>query len=117
MMNMNNESQASRFDSAYKSRVQDVENVLQDMKVKAETALTEKDDIMLGLYQEICRVITPVVQRYSQRASRESLASMNKEKINLRKERRAVADAKKAAEAKKKADAQNAAPQPQTTTP
>lgn len=83
-MNMNNEPQETIFDSKFASRVGDVETVLQEMKGKAEQAFHENDDIMLALYEEVCRVISPIVGKYAARARREELAAMNKNKKQLR---------------------------------
>jgi hypothetical protein len=68
--------------------VEEVETLLRDLKSKAAEANDKGNVIMLGLYAELLKLVSPEVQRLRARLDREEKAAINKAHKEMRKARR-----------------------------
>jgi CRISPR/Cas system-associated endonuclease Cas3-HD len=66
-----------------KANLQRVEDLLENLKEDAQKAIAEKDVYMLGVYQEILKVVSPITTRAAARLRREDQAAINKSRIAL----------------------------------
>lgn len=67
------------------THVDDAEKLLDELKARARQAHDAGDAFMLGLYNDLLRVCSPVVVRAIARAEREEKAAINKAHKALRK--------------------------------
>lgn len=66
-------------------KVERVNGLLQKIKDEAGQAATDNDAYMLGVYQEIMSVVSPIVIRAIARVEREARASINRQHKGLKK--------------------------------
>ena len=70
--------------------VRDVENLLSEMKDRANKAHDDGNLIMLGVYAELVKVVSPKVNQLRERKEREDRAGINRRHHEMRKARRAT---------------------------
>lgn len=73
---------------------EEAENVLVEMKRRANDAGDAGNTILMGLYNKLVKLVTPEIHRLRNRLDREDLAAFNRREKELRKAER---DAKEAA--------------------
>lgn len=76
---------ANTTENTTTKHVDDAEKLLDELKGRARQAHDAGDAFMLGLYNELLRVCSPVVVRAIARAEREEKAAINKAHKELRK--------------------------------
>lgn len=71
--------------------VEEVEELLRELKNRAQEAHDKNHVIMVGMYAELVKLVSPEVQRLRARLDREDKATINKQHRELRKALRASA--------------------------
>jgi len=67
-----------------RERLTRLENLLEDMKADARKCHDEGDTFMLGVYEQLLAVASPIVTRAHARAEREELAALRKARKDMR---------------------------------
>lgn len=67
-----------------RERLERLEELLEDMKADARKCHDEKDFFMLGVYERLLAVASPIVVKASARAEREELAALRKARKDMR---------------------------------
>lgn len=94
-------------------QVQDVENLLQTLKDKAQAANQAGDVYMNSIYAELVKVVSPITTRAHARMHREDRARINKGVKDLRKaDQKAAPRVSKGAPGTRDANAPNKASEP-----
>jgi hypothetical protein len=70
--------------------IEDLESLLREMKSRANEAHSRENVILLSIYAELVRVVSPEVQRFRARLDREENAAINKQHKEMRKAKRAA---------------------------
>jgi hypothetical protein len=70
--------------------IEDLEALLREMKKRATEAHDRENVILLSIYAELVRVVSPEVQRFRARLDREENAAINKQHKAMRKAKRAA---------------------------
>jgi hypothetical protein len=65
--------------------VEELEGLLKDLKTRAAEANEKGNVIMLGMYAELLKLVSPEVQRLRARLDREEKAAINKRHKEMRK--------------------------------
>jgi hypothetical protein len=73
--------------------VNDVEELLSEMKTRANKANDDGNVTMLGVYAEMVKIISPKVSQLRERKEREDRADINRRHHEMRKARREAAEA------------------------
>jgi Pyruvate/2-oxoacid:ferredoxin oxidoreductase gamma subunit len=68
--------------------VDELESLLRDLKTRAAEANDKGNVIMLGMYAELVKLVSPEVQRLRARLDREEKAAINKQHKAMRQARR-----------------------------
>jgi hypothetical protein len=68
--------------------VSDVEELLAEMKTRANKANDDGNLIMLGVYAEMVKIVSPKVSQLRERKEREDRASINRRHHEMRQARR-----------------------------
>ena len=61
-----------------------VENLLHELKERANDAHQQEKTILLGMYAKLVKIVSPEVQRLKARIEREQLADFNRKHKSLR---------------------------------
>lgn len=71
-----------------KSSVAAAEDLLQDLKNRAQNAHAHNDVFMMGVMSQLLKVVSPIVNRAIARANREDLAKINADHRELKEKHR-----------------------------
>ncbi|HVB20595.1 MAG TPA: hypothetical protein VNG51_01435 [Ktedonobacteraceae bacterium] len=71
--------------------LEELDTLLQEMKTRANEAHDKGNEVLLGVYAALVKVVSPEVQRLHARVEREDRAAINKKKKVLSKARRDAA--------------------------